>query len=115
MSIGSMRHRLKLQSTTRTSDGGGGASKSYSTVATVFGSIKPQSGSERFFGDQLEGVVTHIITIRFRRGITHANRIVYEYIRSGQKYTRTFNVKRVINKDTKDRFLELLCQEGVAT
>ncbi len=115
MSVGAMRHRLKLQSTTRASDGGGGARKSYSTIATVFGSIKPQTGSERFFGDKLEGVVTHIITIRFRRGVTHANRIVYEHIRSGQKYTRTFNVKRVINTDTKDRFLELLCQEGVAT
>ena len=115
MSIGGMRHKLKIQSTTRTSDDGGGASRTYANVATVFGSIEPESGSERFFGDQLEGVVTHIITIRFRRGITHANRIVYEYIRSGQKYTRIFNVKRVINKDTKDKFLELLCQEGVAT
>ena len=115
MSVGGMRHKLKIQSTSRIADGGGGSSTTFSTVANVFGNIKPQSGSERFFGEQLEGRVTHIITIRFRRGVSHANRVVYEHFRSGQKYTRIFNVKRVINPDTKDRFLELLCEEGVAT
>jgi SPP1 family predicted phage head-tail adaptor len=115
MSIGGMRHKLKLQSSTRTSDGGGGASIVFNTFSTVFGSITPQAGSERFFGQQVESRVTHVITIRFRRDISSDHRIVYDYYRKGKKYSRTFNIKSVINRDTKDRYIDLLCEEGVAT
>jgi SPP1 family predicted phage head-tail adaptor len=115
MAVGKMRERLALQSQTRTADGGGSEAVTWSTFATVYGHIDPKSGNERLFGDQLEERVTHIITIRFRRDMSHKNRIVYEYFVSGTKYTRTFNIKRVINRGTRNQYLDILVEEGVAT
>ena len=115
VSIGKMRHKLKLQTRTRTADGGGGAASAWSTSANIFGNIQPKSGTERFFGEQLEESISHVITIRHRRDVTHKNRLVYEHWVQGKKYTRTFNVRRVLNTDSRDRFLDVLCDEGVAT
>ena len=98
MSIGRMRHKLHIQEQERSSDGGGS-----------------QSVTERVFGDQLEEKVTHIITTRFSRKITFKNRIEYRFNRDGENFSRIFNIKRVINKNTRDRYLEILCEEGVAT
>lgn len=115
MSVGKMRHRLTIQSPTRTTDGAGGVNVSWTEVATVWGSIDPQSGSEQFFGDQLEGRSAQIITIRFRRGLTNANRILYSFESKGTSYTRTFNVTRVENVGERNAYLKLYCTEGVAT
>ena len=115
MSIGKMRHKLHIQEQERSSDGGGSQSVTYKDAFSVFGMIEPKSGSERVFGDQLEERVTHIITTRFSRKITFKNRIEYRFNRDGENFSRIFNIKRVINKNTRDRYLEILCEEGVAT
>ena len=115
MSIGKMRHKLYVQTQTRTSDGGGSQSVSYTDSFAVFGHIMPKTGNERLFGDQLEEKITHIITTRFNRKITFKNRLEYRFNRDGQSFTRRFNIKRVINKETRDKFLVILCEEGVAT
>ncbi|MEK9769758.1 MAG: phage head closure protein [Betaproteobacteria bacterium] len=114
-SVGLMRQKVQIQYQTRTADGGGSQSVAWTRLADVWAQIQPQSGNERFFGDQLEDRVTHIITVRFRRDVTHKNRIQYIYYVDSAKYTRTFNIKRVINRDTSNRFLDILVEEGVAT
>jgi len=110
-----MRQKLFLQTQTRTADGGGSEAVTWSTSATVMGWIQPKSGGERLFGDQLEERITHIITIRHRKDVSHRNRLVYEYKENGITYTRIFNVRRTINRDSKDRFIDIMCEEGVAT
>ena len=115
MSVGKMQHRLTIQSPKRTADGGGGSAITWEEVDTVWGRITGKSGSESFFGDQLEGRSSHEIIIRFRRGITNKHRLIYSYEVKGKAYSRTFNVNRVQNKDEKDRYLVLYCSEGVAT
>ena len=115
MSIGRMQHSLVIQGNSRTSDNGGGVTTAYTTVATVFGSIKATGGSERLFGDQLEGRSTHEITIRFRRDVTNKNRIKYAYAVDSTNYERLFNINRVENVGERDRYLKLYCTEGVAT
>lgn len=114
-SVGKLRQKIKIQTQTRTADGGGSEKVAFATSVTVFGHIEPRGGQERLFGDQLEERITHIITIRYRRDVSHKNRLVYEYFVKGTKYTRIFNVKRVLNRDSKDRFLDIMCEEGVAT
>ncbi len=113
--IGAMRHQVTIQSQTGSADGGGSSNLSYSNVATVNASIKPMSGGDRLFGDQIEERITHMITIRFRRDVTYKNRIKYSFADSGTSYSRIFNIRRVINRDTRNRFLDILCEEGVAT
>ncbi len=115
MAIGKLRHKLNVQTQTRTSDGGGSQNVTYSDSFSIFGMIEPKTGSERVFGDQLEERVTHIITTRFNRNISFKNRLQYRFNRDGASHTRTFNIKRVINRDTRDRYLDILVEEGVAT
>lgn len=115
MSVGKMQHRLTIQTPSRADDGGGGVAVTWKEVETVWGRIEGKTGNETFFGDQLEGRSTYLITIRFRRGITNKHRIIYSYQVKGKAYSRTFNVNRVENKNEKDRFLVLYCTEGVAT
>lgn len=107
--LGGMRRRLELQQEVRTPDGGGGYTVNWSTVATVWAEVEPISGRERFEAMRLQGEVTHRIVVRHRRDLTpdHTWRL-----RLG---SRSFNVRAVINQGERDRFLELLCQEGVAT
>ena len=110
-----LREQIQIQSASRSADGGGSARVTFSTSATVSGAIRPTGGNERFFADQLEGVTTHIITIRFRNGLTHANRLVQVSTRDSVTTTRTFNIKRVIDRDNRHKYLDILCEEGVAT
>lgn len=113
--IGAMRHQVKIQSQSRSADGGGSSDVTYSNVATVAASIEPIGGRERLFGDQLEERITHQITIRFRRDVSFKNRIKYDFADGGTSYSRIFKIVRVINRDTRNRFLDLLCEEGIAT
>lgn len=115
MSLGRFQHRLTIQSRTRGSDGGGGASTTWADVDTVWGQIEGTGGNERLYGDQIEARTTHRITIRFRRDVAAKNRILYSYAVDGTNYTRTFNINTVINVGERDKYLELRCSEGVAT
>ena len=115
MAIGKLKHKLYVQTQTRTSDGGGSQKVAYSDSFSLYGMIQPKTGSERVFGEQLEERITHIITTRFNRNITFKNRLQYRFNKEGASYTRTFNIKRVINRDTRDRYCDILCEEGVAT
>ena len=110
-----MRQRVQLQSKVTSADGGGSQAITWSTFATVYASIEPQSGQERLFGDQLQEPITHKITVRYRRDLTFKNRLVYSFTNQGVSNTRYFNIRRVINVRNRDKYLELLCVEGVAT
>ena len=105
--IGAMRHRVMIQSERRTTDTDGSASLRWYDDVEVMADIKPSSGRERFVGMQLEGSITHKITIRYRADMVPKKRLLYG--------TRAFQVRAVINPDERQRFMELLCEEGVAT
>ena len=108
--IGKLRHRLTIQQSRRIGDGGGGSEGSWDDpikVATVWGSVKPLSGNERLRAMQLEARVSHRITIRYRTGITTAMRVLFG--------TRLFNIRAVLNLDERNRWLDIMAEEGVAT
>ena len=109
MPIGKMRHSLTIQAQSRSNDSAGGARRTYSTLATVMGSIEPVGGNLRLYGDQIEGVSTHKITIRYRNDVTTKHRINYS------ADSRIFKINRILNLGTRDRYLEMLCEEGGAT
>tara|TARA_Y100000114_G_C11699402_1_gene297661 strand:+ start:623 stop:961 length:339 start_codon:yes stop_codon:yes gene_type:complete len=112
MSVGQLNRRLHFQTQTRTSDGGGSQSVAYSDSFSTFGQIQPKRGQETQFGDQLEERITHIITIRHRTDVNHKLRIQY---RPTNDITRTFNIKRVLSKNDRKRYLDIEVVEGVAT
>ncbi len=102
-----LRHRVILQSAADSADSGGGASTVWNDDATLWASIEPLKGTERLTAQQLESPVTHRVRLRHRDGVTTAMRLKFG--------TRILNIRAVINPGERDRLLELLCEEGVAT
>lgn len=75
VTIGKLTERITLQSETRSADTGGGASVSWSTVATVFAQVTPLSGGERWAAGQQLGTQTYRFTIRARADLSTAQRL----------------------------------------
>ena len=58
-SIGALRERLTLEAPSRASDGGGGATVTWTTAAEMWGAVRPVTGEERLRHDGVSGRVTH--------------------------------------------------------
>lgn len=102
--IGKMRYRVELQSTTDTTDTGGGRAQTWSTLAIIYANIIPKSGTERYKHDKITDSVTHEMYIRYRTDIDPSYRIKYG--------SRTFSIKSILNVDERDRYQLLTCTEG---
>lgn len=103
----SLRHSISIQQESRVADGGGGSTLSWTNVATgISAAIEPLRGGERLRAMQLEDSITHKVTIRYRAGVTAAMRILFG--------ARVFNIRAVINPGERDRWLEIMAEEGVA-
>jgi SPP1 family predicted phage head-tail adaptor len=110
ISDGLLRHRIAIEAGTRTPDAGGGTSNPWAaptTVAEVWAAIQPLQGDERLRAQQLQSRVTHKIVLRYRPDIRTSHRVNFN--------GRIFNIRSVINLDERSRWLELMCEEGVAT
>ena len=105
-SIGKMRYRVKVENSTNTRDAGGGISQSFSPVTYIYANIKPTNANSTYRQGMVQEKVTHEVTIRYMNNISTNSRVTYG--------TRNFNVKGIVNVDERDRFLKLLCEEGVA-
>ena len=105
--IGAMRERVVIQAGAGAADGYGGRTSDWSAVATVWAEVAPIGGRERAQAEQLEGVVTHRVTIRHRTDVTAAHRLLWG--------SKALNVRAVTNPDQRRRYLDLLCEEGTAT
>ena len=105
-SIGKMRYRVKVEMATNTRDAGGGLAQAFGSVATIYANIKPKSANSTYRQGMLQEKVTHEITIRYMQNIDTNSKITFG--------TRSFAVNGIINVDERDRFLTLLCEEGVA-
>ena len=101
--IGRLRHRLTLEAASLTSDDGGGAVETWTTVAQLWGRIAPTGGAEIADADGLGGRITHEITLRHRAGVTPAMRFVFG--------DRRFEIMAVIDIDERRRWLKCLCTE----
>ncbi len=106
MRSGVLRKRVTLQAESRTDDGAGGYALSWTDVATVWAEIAPLGGREAFAAHRLEARVTHRVRLRYREGITADMRLVMG--------SRVFNIRAVLNEGERNRWLDLLAEEGVA-
>lgn len=105
---GKLRHRVVIQQEgTATPDGGGGYTQGWTTFATVWAAVEPLTGREGLQAQALESAVTHRVTIRALSGVTAAMRLSF----NGTIY----NIRSVIDREERDRFMELMCETAVAT
>jgi len=105
-SIGKMRFRIKVENPTNTRDAGGGLAQAYTPVTFIYANIMPTSANSTYRQGMVQEKITHEVTIRYMKNIGTNSRISFG--------SRLFDVKGIINIDQRDRFLKLLCEEGVA-
>ena len=73
--LGAMRHRVALQAPVATPDGAGGATVTWSTVASLWGRLEWLSGDERMQADRPEQASRHRIVTRWRSGVDAGRRL----------------------------------------
>jgi SPP1 family predicted phage head-tail adaptor len=105
MRIGPLRNQIAIQTYTTARDVHGGATPTWSTQATVWGSIEPLQGRELYNARQVSPDVTHKITIRFYSGLNPKNRLLND--------SRIFNIKSITNLEERDRYMTVMCTESV--
>lgn len=76
ISAGELNQRITIQNLAELPDTGGGAGEDWVTFATVWANIAPLTGRERYVAQQIEGVASMRIKIRYRAGITNKMRAV---------------------------------------
>lgn len=77
MNIGKLDQRLTIQTFTESQTTSGEATLSWSTLATVWGSLHPLKGEEYFSAQKFEAAVTARIRIRYRADITPKMRVLH--------------------------------------
>lgn len=73
---GELRDSVTIQAPVFTPDGGGGRKASWNDVATVRAEVVPISGGETFVHSLTQRTQFYRIRIRYRAGITPANRLL---------------------------------------
>jgi SPP1 family predicted phage head-tail adaptor len=102
-----LSNKVLLQKLVLTDDGAGGQSRTWQDVHSVWAYIVQTSGSERFESDRLVAIANFRATIRFRNDITEINRIVFK--------DKAYQIRNVNNIEYKNKYLELILENGVAT
>lgn len=105
-SIGALRARVTIQRENPVATGGGGYVPGWSNVADVWAQLEPVSGREILQGARLEGRVTHRAVMRYRADVTAGMRLVFG--------ARLFRIQAALDLGARNRFTQLLIEEGGA-
>lgn len=106
MKIGTLRHRIQIQTKTISEDSLKQQIESWTDVDTVWARIEPLSGREYFQARQEIAEVSVKVTVRYRNDIAPSMRLRFE--------DRIFEVLSVINPEERCILLLLMCKEVYA-
>ncbi len=107
LTAGSLRNPITVQRQSAQSDGMGGQAIQWDDLFSTRAQVKPLSGREALQAMQLQATITHRIYIRFRADLTTADRILL----AGQP----LQIRSILNMEMRSQWLELSCDQGVAT
>ncbi len=102
--FGLMRERVQLQAPTRTADGQGGYTITWTTKAKVWAQVVPLSGRELLIAQQLGTMLSHNVLMRYYAGLLPSWRVLTE---DG----RQLNVRSVANVDERKVVHTLSCEQ----
>lgn len=105
MRAGDLRHRLKLQQPTESTNDFGETVISYSDVDTVWGAVEPNAGKRYFEAMQANSEVQGVVRIRYRSDIQATWRILFG--------TRVLKIVSIINPREKDREMLIYYKEAL--
>ena len=103
MEAGKLDRRITIQQATVTRGAGGGETRTWANLATVWANVRPMSGREFTAGQQL-GEVTTTFQIRYRSDVVEKMRVSYD--------SKTYNIRAVLPSEDRKRFITLACTEG---
>lgn len=95
--IGKLRHRLELQSPSKTRGSMGEVTTVWTTQSTVWGSLRPLSGKEREEATQTNEEVNYRARIRYNSSIDSEWRIVNN--------SNTYEITTILNFDELDELM----------
>lgn len=107
LNAGTLRETITVQRLAPQPDGMGGQTTVFVDLFTTRAQVKPLSGREALFAMQLQATITHRIYIRHKADLTPADRIVLR----GQP----LQIRSILNMEMRNQWLELSCDQGVAT
>lgn len=105
MFIGRLRHYVELQSASESINAYGERTESFAKYANAWARIEPLNGRELEHARQINGEISHRVTIRYNSNVAVKHRVVYD--------SRNFEINAVINPDERNRYLQLMCTEVV--
>ena len=105
MKVGDLNKRITVQTATRTADGLGGFTEVWANTFKAWAAIWPVSAVEQVRNQSISTEISHRIRMRYRSGVTTAQRIKF-----GSRY---FNIAAVINPNEKDEMLDIIAKELV--
>lgn len=113
MDVGSLRHRITLQTPgAPIPDGDGGYTETWTSLGVrVPASVEPASARslERIAANTVTSTASHLVTLRYLSGVTTKTRITFH-----DQTDRTFSVTGIHDPEERHRVLILECTEDVA-
>jgi len=109
MRSGKLRQSLALQSQTEVQDASGQSEQTWATYTTVWGSVEPLSGNARLTASAVDPTLTHLVRIRYSADVASlsaTHRISWD--------SRILQIVSVMNREERNREIELLCREAAA-
>lgn len=108
MRAGALRHRVTLQPPTKAADGQGGRTVDWTAgqITGVQAAVEPMRGREALEAAKVTSTVPYEITLRYSSAVAAVAptwRVVFG--------ARTFQVHGVVNRDLRNRELQLVCSE----
>ena len=104
MRIGRLRHRVTIQTSEAVRDSYGGQTTEWVDEKTVWASIEPLRGEERFLAQQVTASTTTKIVMRYRPLSTD------QRIKHGETI---YDIQSVIDPEKRHEMLEVMCTEGL--
>lgn len=106
MRSGRLRHRLELQAPAEVADSFGQRRKTWTTVGTYWGEVRPLAGREAEVARQTRADLTHAVTTRGGPAVTPKHRWLFE--------GRVLQVHSALDVGERGRQVDMLCQEILA-
>lgn len=107
INAGQLTTRLTIQRRVETADDGGGQTIAWTDVMTVWASVATSGGREFVAAQARFPELTHLVTIRWRPGITAKHRLRYLSSFADTVYA----IHGVMDPELRHEQLQLLCTE----
>jgi len=107
--LGAFREVVTFQRIARVTDGQGGWTETWGTIAgaPTRAIVRPMSGSEAFRFQRIDASAQLMVIVRYVAGLTPADRVLIRGL--------AHNIRDVRNIDFRNDWLEIAVTQGVAT